>query len=178
MKYKESGTTERTCTHVCVSQLSYNKKTASDENSDSSGLGQSLYYPSASRGQECPLRGAPPSVAHKTPRTHAQPHICKPLQAPTGQLFKGHLWISRNVKKKFICRSMLFLSSFCDRLFLQLSSLLPCLSASTQKSSCPGSLQLLFPGRCHFFSSTKVQAQVRGLQKGPLTQGIRGKNIP
>lgn len=99
MKYKESGTTERTCTHVCVSQLSYNKKTASDENSDSSGLGQSLYYPSASRGQECPLRGAPPSVAHKTPRTHAQPHICKPLQAPTGQLFKGHLWISRNVKK-------------------------------------------------------------------------------
>ena len=62
--------------HVCVFQLSYNKKIASDGNSDSSGLGQSLHYPSASRERECPLHGAPPSVA-QTPRTHARPHICK-----------------------------------------------------------------------------------------------------
>ena len=61
--------------HVCVFQLSYNKKTASDENSNSSGLRQSLHHPSASRGRECPLRGA-----QNTPNPRPAPH----LQTPPG----------------------------------------------------------------------------------------------
>ena len=158
--------------HVCVFQLSYNKKTASLRMKTQILLvWDSLHYPSASRGRECPLRG------YKTPRTHAQPHICKLLRAPTGQLFKGHLWISRKVKKKYSSAEACFFFLLSAFVCLCSSPLCSRLSASTQKSSCPGSLQLLFPGRCHFFSSTKVQAWVKGFaERTPDSRDQRKKH--
>ena len=77
-------------------------------------------------------------------------------------------------KKILVSRSTHFLPSFRVRLFLRLSSLLPCSSASTQKSRCAVSLQHLFPGCC--ISSPALRFRHRsGAAERTLTQGIRGK---
>ena len=53
-----------------------------------------------------------PLLWHKHPEPTPGPTFAKPLQAPTGQLFKGHLWISRNVKRKCVSPEAAFSSFF------------------------------------------------------------------
>lgn len=82
------------------------------------------------KGVKCPLHGAP-LLWHKHPEPRPAPHL-QSLQAPTGQLFGSPLDQQKCEKRKCVSPEAAFLPSFRVHLFLRLSSLLTCLSASTQ----------------------------------------------